>query len=188
MVLAKWVMMYVAGTAYRNIFYPKSSVNCAPLTAYADDNWAGWNETRRSTTVILITPNGTPVLWTSKRQAMIALNSFEAEYIAISTCGKDIMHLRRPFIEYKLNKPIAGVEIPPPELHTDITSAISLIKTQKRTQQNKYIYIIAHHIKQLVQSRTVIIRHINTHKQPADLLKKTLPRFVMDRLLPYYNM
>ncbi len=50
------------------------------LEGYADADWAGDLDTRRSTTGNLFTMNGGAVSWTSKAQSVVALSSSEAEY------------------------------------------------------------------------------------------------------------
>lgn len=66
MVIDKWVVRYVAGAANQNIFYLKSNVNCAPLTAYAEADWEGCNDTRWYKIGIIVTLNRAPISLNTK--------------------------------------------------------------------------------------------------------------------------
>lgn len=91
--LANWVLRYIADTREQNIYFSSSSR--APLTAYVDSDWAGCQESRRSTTGIIIAINEATVFSQSKLQTLIALSSAETGYIAASECGKLVVRLRR---------------------------------------------------------------------------------------------
>ena len=150
LILAKRVVRYIAGTADKKIFYPRSTGASEPLMAYADADWAGCHDTRRSTTGILIKINNAPVYWASKRQSLVTLSSAEAEYVSLSQCGKQIINLRRLFKEFQLNQPISEEpNIPATQIITDSTSAISLITKPSVSERNKHIDIKAHHIKEM---------------------------------------
>lgn len=111
MLLEKRVVGYVARTMEKKIFFARSTINSSPLTAYSDSDWAGWNDTRRSKTGILITISEAPVSWTYKMQTMIALPSAEAEYIVLSTYAKEVIHLVRLFMELAINQPIINEQL-----------------------------------------------------------------------------
>jgi hypothetical protein len=63
-----------------------------PLDGWVDADWAGCRETRRSTTGWIIELDDSPIVWSSRRQA-ISASTTEAEYIAISEAGREIMWL-----------------------------------------------------------------------------------------------
>lgn len=47
-------------------------------------------QSRRSTSVTIITSNDSPVLWNSNRRSTVALFSAEADYVALSTTAKEV--------------------------------------------------------------------------------------------------
>lgn len=189
LILAKRVVRYVSYTANKSILFPNSSISKDPLTAYSDSDWAGCHETRRSTTGIVIKVNGAPIFWTSKRQTMVTVSSAEAEYIAISSCGKHISWLRRLFHELQTHVPIySESDIAPTVIYTDSTAAISLATRPQVSERNKHIEIKAHHIKDLMEKGVVILKHIRTINQPADLLTKSVSEATLNRLLTFLNM
>lgn len=83
----------MAGRASSKIYYPVSSSNSDPHTAYAGADWGGCQESRRSTTGILIKINGSPMYLTNKRQSLVTLSSAEAEYVARSQFAKQLINL-----------------------------------------------------------------------------------------------
>ncbi|GJS13564.1 retrovirus-related pol polyprotein from transposon TNT 1-94 [Tanacetum coccineum] len=89
------------------------------LTAYADADHAGCQDTRRST-------SGSPqflgdklVSWSSKKQKCTAISSTEAEYIALSGCCAQILWMRSQLIDY-------GFQFNKIPLYCDNKSAIAL--------------------------------------------------------------
>ncbi|GKD10242.1 copia protein, partial [Tanacetum coccineum] len=64
--------------------YPKDS--SIALTAYADADHAGCQDTRRSTSGCMQQLGDKLVSWSSKRQKSLAISSIEVEYIALSGC------------------------------------------------------------------------------------------------------
>ncbi|GJV25263.1 hypothetical protein Tco_1377958, partial [Tanacetum coccineum] len=66
------------------LWYPKDS--SIALTAFADADHAGCQDTRRSTSGSIQLLGDRLVSWSSKRQKSVAISSTEAEYIALSGC------------------------------------------------------------------------------------------------------
>ncbi|GKG49165.1 uncharacterized mitochondrial protein-like protein, partial [Tanacetum coccineum] len=64
--------------------YPKDS--SFALTAFADADHAGCQDTRRSTLGSIQLLGDRLVSWSSKRQKSAAISSTEVEYIALSGC------------------------------------------------------------------------------------------------------
>ncbi|GJY54419.1 retrovirus-related pol polyprotein from transposon TNT 1-94 [Tanacetum coccineum] len=78
----KRIFRYLRGTVNRGLWYPKDSL--IALTAFADLNHAGFQDTRRSTFGSMQFLGDRLVSWSSKRQKSAAISSTEAEYIAMS--------------------------------------------------------------------------------------------------------
>nr|GEW52731.1 retrotransposon protein, putative, unclassified, expressed [Tanacetum cinerariifolium] len=71
--------------------YQDSSI---ALTAFADANHAGCQDTRRSTSGSVQFLGERLISWSSKRQKSAAISSTEAEYIALSGCCVQILWMR----------------------------------------------------------------------------------------------
>nr|GEX55073.1 uncharacterized mitochondrial protein AtMg00810-like [Tanacetum cinerariifolium] len=89
------------------------------LTAFADADHAGCQDTRRSTSGSVQFLGERLISWSSKRQKSAAISSTEAEYIALSSCCAQILWMRSHLSDYGL----AFNKIP---MHCDNKSAIAL--------------------------------------------------------------
>lgn len=173
LILAKRVVRYVAGTIDLQIFFPSSSTSSHPLTGYADADWAGCHETRRSTTGVVISVNSAPIYWASKRQSLVTLSSGEAEYVALSAAGKQLTWLRRLFEELLYHRPTNQEAcIPPSIIFSDSTAAMAIANKPQVSERNKHIELKVHHIRDLISRGVVSLQHINTQNQIADILTK----------------
>ncbi|GJY89894.1 retrovirus-related pol polyprotein from transposon TNT 1-94 [Tanacetum coccineum] len=80
----KRVFQYLKGTINMGLWYPKD--NTMSLTAYADADHAGCQDSRRSTSGSAQFLGDRLVSWLSKKQRSTAISTTEAEYIAMSGC------------------------------------------------------------------------------------------------------
>ncbi|GJZ64686.1 hypothetical protein Tco_0621107 [Tanacetum coccineum] len=80
----KRIFQYLKRTVNRGLWYPKDS--SIDLTAYADADHAGCQDTRRSTSGSMQFLGDRLVSWSSKRKKSVAISSTEAEYITLSGC------------------------------------------------------------------------------------------------------
>ncbi|GJX35118.1 retrovirus-related pol polyprotein from transposon TNT 1-94 [Tanacetum coccineum] len=96
----KRIFKYLRGTVNRGLWYPKDS--SIALTAYADADHAGCQDTRRSTSGCMQLLGDRLVSWSSKRQKSVAISSTEAEYIAMSGCCAQILWMRSQLTDYGL--------------------------------------------------------------------------------------
>nr|GEV74878.1 retrovirus-related Pol polyprotein from transposon TNT 1-94 [Tanacetum cinerariifolium] len=78
----KRIFRYLRGTVNQVLWYLKDS--SIALTAFADADHAGCQDTRRSTSGSLQFLGDRVISWSSKRQKSAAISSKEAEYIALS--------------------------------------------------------------------------------------------------------
>ncbi|GKB42810.1 retrovirus-related pol polyprotein from transposon TNT 1-94 [Tanacetum coccineum] len=105
----KRIFKYLRGTVNRGLWYPKDS--SIALTAYADADHAGCQDTRRSTSGCMQLLGDRLVSWSSKRQKSAAISSTEAEYNSLlsSCCAQVLLRtsslkLGRERIEFLINK------------------------------------------------------------------------------------
>nr|GEX33913.1 retrovirus-related Pol polyprotein from transposon TNT 1-94 [Tanacetum cinerariifolium] len=88
----KRIFRHLRGTINWGLWYPKDS--SAALTAFADVDHAGCQDTRRSTSGSLQFLGERLISWSSKRQKSATISSMEAEYIALSGCCAQILWMR----------------------------------------------------------------------------------------------
>ncbi|GKB09159.1 retrovirus-related pol polyprotein from transposon TNT 1-94 [Tanacetum coccineum] len=96
----KRIFKYLRGTVNRGLWYPKDS--SITLTAYADADHVGCQDTRRSTSGCMQLLGDRLVSLSSKRQKSTAISSMEAEYIAMSGCCAQILWMRSQLTDYGL--------------------------------------------------------------------------------------
>nr|GEW38316.1 hypothetical protein [Tanacetum cinerariifolium] len=77
--------------------------SCITLTAYADADNAGCQDTRRSTSESAQFLRNKLVSWSSKMQKSTAISSTKAEYIALSGCCAQILWMRSQLTDYEIN-------------------------------------------------------------------------------------
>nr|GEU29900.1 uncharacterized mitochondrial protein AtMg00810-like [Tanacetum cinerariifolium] len=96
----KRIFRYLHGTVNRGLWYPKDS--SITLTAFADSDHTGCQDTRHSTSGSLQFLGDRLISWSSKRQKSAAISSIEAEYIALSGCCAQILWMRSQLTDYGL--------------------------------------------------------------------------------------
>nr|GEZ91231.1 retrotransposon protein, putative, unclassified [Tanacetum cinerariifolium] len=94
----KRIFRYLKGTINMGLWYSKDTD--MSLTAYADANHAGCQDTRRSTLGSTQFLGDKIVSWSSKKQKSTAISSTEAEYIALSGCCSQILWTRSQLTDY----------------------------------------------------------------------------------------
>ncbi|GJZ57995.1 hypothetical protein Tco_0613489 [Tanacetum coccineum] len=175
----KRIFKYLRGTVNRGLWYPKDS--SIALTAYADADHAGCQDTRRSTSGCMQLLGDRLVSWSSKRQKSAAISSTEAEYIALSGCCAQVLWMRSQLTDYGLgfNK------IP---MYCDNKSAIALCCNNVQHSRSKHIDIRFHFIKEQVENGVVELYFVNTEYQLADIFTKALGRERIEFLINKLGM
>ena len=111
-------------------------------------------------------------------QSLIALSTTEAEYIALSTSLRDVIHLIHLLEELqKYNFPIHSST---PKIHCrtyeDNMSCVKMANLHKTRPRTKHLAIRLHHFRSHVVNKTISIEHISTKHQLGDLFTKPLPK------------
>nr|GEW36818.1 uncharacterized mitochondrial protein AtMg00810-like [Tanacetum cinerariifolium]GEW37787.1 uncharacterized mitochondrial protein AtMg00810-like [Tanacetum cinerariifolium] len=94
----KRVFRYLRGTINMGLWYLKN--NCMAITAYADADHAGCQDSRRSTSESAQFLGDILVSWSSEKQRSTAISTTEAEYIAMSRCCAQILWMRSQLKDY----------------------------------------------------------------------------------------
>nr|GEW35724.1 hypothetical protein [Tanacetum cinerariifolium] len=175
----KRILRYLRGTVHRGLWYLKDS--SISLTAFADADHAGCQDTRRSTSGNVKFLGERHISWSSKRQKSAAISSTEAEYIALSGCCAKILWMLLQLSDYGLgfNK------IP---MYCDNKSAIALCCNNVQHSRSKYIDIIYHFIKEKVENGVIELYFVNTEYQLADIFTKALGRERIEFLINKLGM
>ncbi|GJX11270.1 retrovirus-related pol polyprotein from transposon TNT 1-94 [Tanacetum coccineum] len=175
----KRIFRYLKGTVNRGLWYPKDS--SIALTAFADADHAGCQDTRRSTSGSMQFLGDRLVSWSSKRQKSAAISSTEAEYIALSGCCAQVLWMRSQLTDYGFgfNKIL---------MYCDNKSAIALCCNNVQHSRSKHIDIRFHFIKEHVENGVIELYFINTEYQLADILTKAFGRERIEFLINKMGM
>ncbi|GJV28057.1 hypothetical protein Tco_1384505 [Tanacetum coccineum] len=149
------------------------------LTAYADADHAGCQDTRRSTSRSAQFLGDKLVSWSSKKKKSTTISSTEAEYITLYGCYTQILWMCSQLTNY-------GFQFNKVPLNCDNKSEISLCCNNDQHSQAKHIDVHYHFIKDQVENGIVELYFVRTEYQLADIFTKPLPRerfnFLIDKL------
>jgi hypothetical protein len=82
----KRVFRYIASTLDMGLVFRGG---LQPLEGYTDSDWAGDQDTRRSTSGYVFNLGSAAISWSSKRQPTVALSTCEAEYVGQKNAAKE---------------------------------------------------------------------------------------------------
>jgi Reverse transcriptase (RNA-dependent DNA polymerase) len=162
------------------------------LECFVDADWAGsWQErssndplSSHSRTGFVILYAGCPIIWGSKMQQLIALSTTEAEYIALSTALRDVIHVIHLLEE--LHNHGFNIHHPTPKVtcrtFEDNKSCIEIATNHKTRARTKHLSVRLHHFRSHVVNKTITIEHVSTKEQIADMFTKPLPRDQFEKL------
>lgn len=138
------------------------------IVAYADADWGGDNDTRRSTTGVLVQLDGGVIFHNSVRQRTVARSSMEAEYVSMADCTAEIIWQLQLFKEL-------SVEIERPVIiYCDNQSALALADHDTKHSRTKHIDIQYHFIRERIHDGTIRALWIESTTMLADILTKPL--------------
>nr|GEU90132.1 retrovirus-related Pol polyprotein from transposon TNT 1-94 [Tanacetum cinerariifolium] len=171
----KRVFRYLKGTINWRLWYPKDTAMA--LTAYADADHAGCQDTRRSTSGSAQFLGDKLVSWSSKKQKSTAIFTTEAKYISMSGCCAQILWMRSQLTDY-------GFDFNKIPWYCDNRSTIALCCNNVQHSRSKHIDIRHHFIREQVEKGVVELYFVTTDYQLADIFTKALPRQRFEFILP----
>ncbi|CAA7036579.1 unnamed protein product [Microthlaspi erraticum] len=166
--LLKRILRYIRGTTAFGLHLHKNT--SLSLTSYSDSDWAGCQDTRRSTTGFCVFLGSNIISWCAKRQPTVSRSSTEAEYRALAYTASELTWI---------NSLLRDLRIPqsaPALLHCDNLFAVHLSANPGFHSRSKHIEVDYHYIRERVALGVVEIKHIPAAHQVADNFTKPLPR------------
>ena len=112
---------------------------------------------------------GGAVSWHSKTQNCVTLSSTQAEYVAMSVMGKEIFVLRQVWC-FMLPK----ARMPCIAMYDDNEGAILIAKHPISISNSKNIDVRHHVLRELIERKKVVIIHVASLYQHADVPTKAL--------------
>ena len=164
----KRILRYLKGTAdYGLSFTPNASGDCV---GYADADWGGDLDDRKSTSGYLFLISGEAVSWRSKKQTCVALSIAEGEYVALAGAAQEAVWMSQLTAVLKNCPQEAAV------LFEDNQSAISMTNNPQFHGRSKHVSIKYHFIRDQVEKGVVEIKYCPTKEMIADMMTKGLPK------------
>ena len=164
----KHILRYIAGTINLGLQFTRGgSIDC---TGFADADWAGDIDDRKSTSGYLFKVGGGPVSWRSRKQNCVALSTAEAEYMSLTLAAQEAIWLNRLLAELQSQEEPAKPAI----LYEDNQSAICMTKNPQFHGRCKHIAIKYHFIRDEARKGTINVQYCRTDEMIADMLTKGL--------------
>jgi len=166
----KKIFKYLKGTLNYSIKFSNEKT----LRVFADADYAGDEETRKSTSGFVMMIGDSPTSWYSKLQHVVATSTAKSEYISVNDCAKHRLWYMNIFKE--LNIKIKSVTI-----NTDNKVAIYNCQNRSINAKSKHIDIKYHHVRDLTSKGTIKLKYIKSENNLADGFTKYLNSTSMDR-------
>ncbi|KGQ02249.1 Retrovirus-related Pol polyprotein from transposon TNT 1-94 [Beauveria bassiana D1-5] len=174
------IFTYLRKDPGKGIVY--SSKHGLQLRGFVDSDFAGCEDSRRSTTGWVFTLAGGPVSWSSQRQKTVATSTMDAEYNAAAEAAKEAVWIRNFINDLR----IPGVHIDTVPLYIDNNSALKLTRNPEFHNRSKHIDVKHHFVREKVEEGVINTQRVNTRDNLADIFTKSLPKptheDVMERL------
>ena len=138
------------------------------MEAFADADWGGCNDCRRSTTGYCVVLSGACISWNSRKQPTVALSSTEAEYMSIGAVAQEIKWLLnlQELFPREIRKPF--------RLWNDNQGAILLSGNAVHHKRTKHVDLRHHFVRDMVSAGQMEIKYLPTNEMVADILTKSL--------------
>jgi hypothetical protein len=170
----KRILKYLQGTKNYALKLGGSAESTWSIAAWSDADWAGDKDSRKSTGGMMIKLRGSPIIWRSKKQPIVARSTRDAEYVAASDASLEIIWLRQ------MMKGLIGKEVKA-VLYCDNQGAIATVRNGGGPRA-KHIDVRYRSIEQLVQKGWLEIDYVGTEDMIANIMTKpeTNSRFQQD--------
>ncbi|CAN0886875.1 Retrovirus-related Pol polyprotein from transposon TNT 1-94 [Linum grandiflorum] len=160
------LLRYLKHTHDVGLFFPAEGTTT--IEAFADADYAGCLDTRRSTSGWCIRFGKSFISWRCRKQDKVSKSSTEAEYRSMSEVSSEMVRLQRLFQELGVSCKL------PMQVYGDNTSAIQIAINPVLHDRTKHIEVHVHYIRQLVTEGVIQISYLSTEDQTADVLTKAV--------------
>jgi hypothetical protein len=167
---AKRVLRYLKHTLDYGLFYRPGSF---AINAYCDSDWAGDPDDRCSTCGYGVFVGSNLISWSAKKQLVVSKSSTEAEYRCLALVTAEVYWLR--MLLHELQVSLASA----PVVWCDNISALALASNPIFHARSKHIEVDYHFVREKVANKDILLQHVPTSLQPADIFTKghTADRF-----------
>ena len=165
----KRILRYLKGTTDYVLFYQGRDF---VLIGYADADWTGDLDQRKSTSGYVFLLNDCSISWGIKKQSCIALSTMEAEYVTCTSTIQEAVWLRRFLQDIGVVKTTFELVT----LYCDNMAALAYAKDLKYHGKTKHVQISYHFIRDMVTQNEVVLKHILTNEMVTNPFTKPIAR------------
>ena len=163
-------LQYLRGTYNQGITYSDPGLAKRNVVeGWVDSDFAADPDTRRSVTGYVLSLNNGPVSWKSKRQACTTLSSAEAEFVAASICGQELIYVRA------LMDGLGFTQKGPTTIWEDNAACIAMSENPTHADRARHIDTRIYFLRDMVRDGIVKLRKVPGTENVADALTKSLP-------------
>lgn len=164
----KRILQYLCGTSTHGLsIVPSSHFN---ITAFCNSDWGFDLDDRKSTTGFCIYLDANLISWSSKKQQVVSRSSTEAEYRSIAATAADISWIQS--LLHELQHPATST----PLILCDNLSVVLLSANPILHSRTKHFELDLYFVRDKVQQQQLLIHHIPSSEQTADILTKAVPQ------------
>ena len=167
---AKHLCRYLQGTKDMKLTYAPDPKSKEMFTTFSDADHGGEEDSRRSTSGMVVKMGTGAVSWASRLQPVVTLSTTEAEYISAVSAAQEIIWLRNLFTEF-------GYEFSAPStLYVDNQSALAVAKNPEHHGRMKHLDLRHYWLRDVVEAGIIDVHYLPTALMPADIMTKALGR------------
>ena len=160
------VLRYLKGTADYALTYTRNAK--ATFYGHADADFAGEDETAKSTTGFAFSGGSGVLCWKAATQSLVTHSSTEAELVALDSAARELEYLRQIALDFgiKLELPVT--------IFQDNLSTVTIVKSGRFSARTKHLSVRYHYTHNLMTDGVVELKHLGTKFLPSDALTKAL--------------
>ncbi|MBW0585076.1 hypothetical protein O181_124791 [Austropuccinia psidii MF-1] len=166
------------GTGIR---FTKKNSSAGSLVGLADANYSNSAVTKKTTSGFVATLYGNPISWSTKKQAIVAQLTTEAEFVAINKCAEQLRWLSMLLTSI-------GLETGIPTILNDNRGAVFITEEAKLNWNSKHIEIRFQYVRNMVRRQLLNIAHAPLTAMISDILTKPLGTVELNELKRLLNM
>jgi hypothetical protein len=172
------VLGYVKGLGCCSLIIEPQPTDKTIIT-WVDANWGG--EFSRSTHSSVTTLFGCPILWASKRQALVATSTCHAEFMALGWAARHSIWLKELYFDMTEH-------VTTPTLMCDNDAAVKISKDNSANKRTRHSESEFFYVNEQVHRRRLDIEWVPSSEQLADIMTKALGPLPFERILASLNM
>jgi len=132
---SEYVLQCLRDTVEESITYTRGACNANELWGWVNADWADDTDIGRPYTSYIVMMNGRTISWKSCRQDNVSLSTSEAEFVAASQAGQQVIYLHETLRNF------GHQQTKPTEIYEDNLTCVAMSENQVRRKFSRHIDI-----------------------------------------------